>query len=51
MYYPLKIKNIVLYCIVLYCIVLYCIVLYCIVLGNEEERYTRGNGESSDEFV
>ena len=28
MYYPLKIKNIVLYCIVLYCIVLYCIVLY-----------------------
>ena len=32
MYYPLKIKNIVLYCIVLYCIVLYCIVLYCIVL-------------------
>ena len=32
MYYPLKTKNIVLYCIVLYCIVLYCIVLYCIVL-------------------
>ena len=32
MYYPLKIKNIVLYCIALYCIVLYCIVLYCIVL-------------------
>ena len=32
MYYPRKIKNIVLYCIVLYCIVLYSIVLYCIVL-------------------
>ena len=36
MYYPLKIKNIVLYCIVLYCIVLYCIVLYQHLLNQSQ---------------
>ena len=41
--YPLKIKNIVLYCIVLYCIVLYCLKAKHTCSRNAE-KVGRGGG-------